>query len=262
MNTIKFNKYQGAGNDFIIIDARRSGDSLYDTELVKLLCDRYFGIGADGLILLLNSNSKDFYMKYFNSDGHESTMCGNGGRCIAAFAKKLGIVKDMTVFSGIDGDHTAYFLEDNQVKLSMVDIEEVIAMEDGYLVDTGSPHFVLFRDSLDEIDVVSEGRKYRNEPRFEPGGANINFVKILSPGEISLRTYERGVEDETLACGTGSVAAVIISYITTKPDKTTYLVNASGGKLKVSFTPEDNNKFTNVWLEGPAERVYDGEIVI
>ena len=262
MTKIKFYKYHGAGNDFVMIDARRINESVFNSKLVRFLCDRHFGIGADGLILLLPSEKNDFYMKYFNSDGFESTMCGNGGRCIAAFAGRLGIVGEKAVFDGTDGDHIAYLLKDGQVRLKMIDVNGYQQMEDGFLINTGSPHFVIFRDSLDDTDVANEGRNYRNDSRFTPGGANINFVKRVSGNEIAVRTYERGVEGETLACGTGSVAAAIISFMAQKTDKSEFVVRTTGGELKVNFLADNEGHFKDIWLEGPAEFVFEGEVEV
>ena len=258
---MKFHKYQGTGNDFIIIDARQYGDAPFHSNLVKSLCNRHFGIGADGLILLLESAKTDFYMKYFNSDGFESTMCGNGGRCITSFAQKLGIIKNETTFSGIDGDHYACFTDTGTVRLRMSDVTGIQKIGEGYLLDTGSPHYVVFRNTTGDIDVLSEGRRIRNSSDFIPNGTNVNFVETFGPNEFAIRTYERGVEDETLACGTGSVASAITSFIVNKTDKSSYLIHARGGQLKVWFTPEGHNRFTDVWLEGKAEFVFEGEVM-
>jgi diaminopimelate epimerase len=262
MKTIKFCKYHGAGNDFIMVDARVSGDEGFTNGVVRNLCDRHFGIGADGLILLLSSPNSDFYMKYFNSDGNESSMCGNGGRCITAFANRLGVIGEKTVFQGIDGEHVAIIMADGLINLKMIDIEGYQVFDDGYLINTGSPHFVIFKNSLEDINVFEEGRRIRNDARFAPGGANINFVKIKNPGEISVRTYERGVEDETLACGTGSVASAIISYMLEPTDKKSCLVHVVGGELEVKFSPVSDAIFRDIWLEGPVEFVFDGEIFL
>jgi diaminopimelate epimerase len=259
---LEFYKYHGAGNDFIMIDCRDSSESLFTGELVHSLCDRHFGIGADGLILLLNGSGNDFRMKYFNSDGNEGTMCGNGGRCITAFARDLGLISDKAAFTGTDGIHHSHILENGLIRLRMKDVAQVKRLEDGYLLDTGSTHFVVFRDNTDDTDVVGEGRRTRNQPRFGRAGTNVNFVQKLTVDSFKIRTYERGVEDETLACGTGSVASAISSYIENGTDKTSYSVQARGGSLSVSFTPVNDGFFTDVWLEGPAEFVFRGKIRI
>jgi diaminopimelate epimerase len=259
---LEFYKYHGAGNDFIMIDCRDSTESMFTTEIVHSLCDRHFGIGADGLILLLKSNGNDFRMKYFNSDGKEGTMCGNGGRCITAFARDLGLISDKAEFTGIDGLHHSLILENGLIRLRMKDVTEVSRLGDGYLMDTGSTHFVVFRDNTDETDVFGEGRRTRYQQRFGIAGTNVNFVQKLTENSFRIRTYERGVEDETLACGTGAVASAISSYIENGTDKTSYLVQARGGSLSVSFTPKNDGSFTDVWLEGPAEFVFRGKITV
>ena len=259
---ISFYKYHGAGNDFIMVDARAEDESLFTTGLVKQLCDRHTGIGADGLILLLPSDDKDFHMKYFNSDGNESTMCGNGGRCITVFARDQGIIKDKAIFTGIDGDHIAYIRDNLLVRLKMIDVDNIIQMEQGYFLNTGSPHFVLVKKDIENLDVFNEGRTIRHWPDFAPGGANVNFIEMIDKNEIAVRTYERGVENETLSCGTGSVASAITSYFIHRPDKSSYTIHTRGGKLKVSFQPGENNSFTDIWLEGPAEYVFKGEVLI
>lgn len=255
---VTFHKYQGTGNDFVIIDARNI-DYLFNTEIIYKICDRHFGIGADGFILLLAAEGRDFYMKYYNSDGLEGSMCGNGGRCITAFAKKTGIIKDKAFFSGIDGDHHAVIAEDGIVSLKMKEVSDIVKFRDGYLLDTGSPHFVVFGEMINETDVVGKGRKIRNQSRFSPGGTNVNFIEPLGMNEFAIRTYERGVEDETLACGTGSVAAAIAFFCNSKPEKASFTVHAPGGKLWVKFKPLSDKRFTDIWLEGPAEFVFQGE---
>ncbi len=259
---VLFEKYHGAGNDFIIVDCREMDESYFSTDRVNFLCDRHFGIGADGLILLLSDASSDFRMKYFNSDGREGTMCGNGGRCIVAFASGKGLIKEKTVFTGIDGIHEAVLNNNGTVSLKMIDVTGVILLEDGYLLDTGSKHFVTRRDNLERINVLEEGRNLRNQARFGDEGANINFIRIGKPNELSMRTYERGVENETLACGTGAVASAISAFIMTAPDKTSFILKAPGGELTVSFRPGKDGSFSDIWLEGPVKYVFRGEIKI
>jgi diaminopimelate epimerase len=259
---VEFYKYHGAGNDFIMIDCRKSEESFFSIEIVKFLCDRHLGIGADGLILLLSDQKTDFRMKYFNSDGQEGTMCGNGGRCITLFAADLSIIKGKTEFSGIDGNHLAEIISPGIIKLEMIDVREVKELNDGYLVNTGSPHFVTFRNSIAEIDVFSEGREIRHQPRFENGGPNVNFVEKLSEDTFRMRTFERGVENETLACGTGAVASAISSHFRQKTDKNSYTIYAPGGTLCVSFTVQNDNTYSNIWLQGPAKFVFKGQITL
>ncbi len=232
------------------------------TERVKFLCDRHFGIGADGLILLLDEESADFRMKYFNSDGLEGTMCGNGGRCLVAFASSRGLVDERTRFMGIDGIHDAVINPNGTVSLHMIDVTEMKKLSDGYLVETGSRHFVTVRENVDELDVFRDGRQLRYQPRFGQEGANINFIRPGAGNEITMRTYERGVENETLACGTGAVASAITAYLLASPDNSSFILHAPGGTLSVRFTPNAEGTFTDVWLEGPVKYVYTGEIDI
>lgn len=256
---IDFSKYHGAGNDFVMIDARKSRESLFTTELVRFLCDRHFGIGGDGLILLLESPGYDFHMKYFNSDGKEGTMCGNGGRCIVLFAHDLNIIGKKTEFEGIDGPHRAHISADNLIDLKMSDVEEVNKLEDGYFLNTGSPHLVLFIPKIKEIDVISGGRELRHQKRFAPQGSNINFVE-KSDKILKIRTYERGVENETLACGTGCVAAAISSYMDGQTDTTQWDIQAAGGDLQVRFSRDNKGVFRDIWLKGPAKHVFSGSL--
>ncbi|MGM0531226.1 MAG: diaminopimelate epimerase [Bacteroidota bacterium] len=256
----QFHKYHGAGNDFILIDNRQN-TFIPDNNVVERLCRRKFGIGADGLMLLESSGEADFYMRYFNSDGKESTMCGNGGRCIVAFAHDLGIIDRKTLFLATDGAHEAVIRDDNLIALKMQDVERVKTSDDHYFMDTGSPHYVRFVDNLSKVPVYEEGRKIRYNTGISETGTNVNFVSFEKEGLISIRTYERGVENETLACGTGAVASAISAYLRSQTDKTSYTINALGGRLEVSFEPTEN-RFTNVWLIGPAEFVFSGNFFL
>jgi diaminopimelate epimerase len=228
-----------------------------------MLCDRNFGVGADGLMLLENDKNYDFYMRYFNADGKESTMCGNGGRCISVFAKSLGLGSaEKVVFNSIDGLHEAFFTEEDGemlVKLKMIDVKEIEENDDYYFINTGSPHYVAFVEDLENMDVYEEGQAIRNDPKFAPGGTNVNFVEIFED-EIFVRTYERGVEDETLACGTGSTAAAIAASLFLESDQNVWDVEVMGGNLQVSFDRKEDGTFENVWLTGPAEKVFEGTI--
>lgn len=256
MNFTNFYKYQGTGNDFIIFDNRDGKCDDFSSEMIEKLCNRRFGIGADGLMFLNKSENYDFKMRYFNSDGNEGSMCGNGGRCIVAFAKKLGVISEKTQFEAIDGIHFAEFTDENIVKLKMNDVAEIQQQNNDFILNTGSPHFVRFVENVEQVDVFNEGRKIRYSEQF-PKGINVNFVQIISENEIYVRTYERGVEEETLSCGTGVTAASIASFFKTKNQK--FNIKTKGGNLRTQFEIENQN-FHNVWLEGKAEFVFIGEI--
>ena len=257
---VHFFKYHGTGNDFIIIDNRHQKFTHSKKSLINYLCNRRFGIGADGLMVLMEHPELDFEMKYFNSDGQEGSMCGNGGRCIADFAKKLGLINDVTEFQAIDGVHQAIVLRD-AVKLKMQNVSGIEQGNHYYFLDTGSPHYVTFRENLEETDVFEEGRKIRFNTRFKEEGTNVNFVKV-SEDKIRVRTYERGVENETLSCGTGVVASAICSTLESKTDKSSIIILTRGGKLKVCFDKINNNSFENIWLQGPIRHVFEGKIEI
>ena len=260
---IPFSKYHGAGNDFILIDNRRLQWNPEQKE-VAFLCDRHFGIGADGLILLGEAPGYDFGMTYYNSDGNESTMCGNGGRCITAFAGSLGLITAHARFSAIDGAHLANIIFNSsslfQVRLKMKDVEKIDRANEDLILNTGSPHYVIFTKDVDQMDVVKEGRKIRNSPPFVSHGINVDFVEVFDD-HLYVRTYERGVENETLSCGTGVTAAAIAFALNRKEIDGLIKVTTLGGELNVSFS-QNGGSFTNVWLEGPAERVFQGEMEI
>ena len=254
---MKFYKYQGTGNDFVLLDNRKQEYSL-TTAQIKHICDRHFGVGADGLMLLENQDGYDFKMVYYNSDGNESTMCGNGGRCISAFAKKLGLVSTEAKFMAIDGEHAAYF-EDEIVSLKMNDVQSIKVNETYFQLNTGSPHYVHFTEYVDELDVKKEGKLIRYSPMFKEEGINVNFVEKLNEHRIFVRTYERGVEDETLSCGTG-VTASAISLIHDKKGSHEINIETLGGKLSVKLENINGQTFENIWLKGKAEFVFEGEI--
>jgi len=256
---LTFNKYQGAGNDFIIIDNRDGIFNPSDSNLINSLCDRRFGIGADGLILISSYSQADFEMKYFNSDGKIGSMCGNGGRCTAHFALKHGIAGKKQRFLAFDGIHEAE-VTDDIVRLQMTDVNEYKIIDGNYFVNTGSPHYMIFSDDIDKINVHEEGKSVRWSPKFAPGGTNVNFVQVVDNG-LYVRTFERGVEEETLACGTGVTASAIASVLTGHFDTGSVNVRARGGNLKVEFDVE-KEKVVNVWLSGPATFVFEGEIEV
>ncbi len=256
---ITFYKYQGTGNDFIIIDNRQLVFPKNNTKLIADLCDRKFGIGADGLILLENDDSADFKMIYFNSDGNQSTMCGNGGRCIVAFAKKLGIIQSKTRFTAIDGIHDATIDFKDNVALKMQDVTEVKTMSPTEVfLDTGSPHHIVVCKSLNDLDVVKQGANIRYNVYGE-AGCNVNFVAQQSENVFKVRTYERGVENETLSCGTGVTAVAIAMHHLNYTDKNKVVLTTLGGDLSVSFVA-NNKQYKEVFLTGPATFVFKGEV--
>lgn len=257
---ITFSKYQGAGNDFIVIDNRTRTFPISE-ELIKKMCNRHFGIGADGLMLLEDSSTgADFLMRYFNADGGESTMCGNGGRCITHFANKLGIISAKTTFAGIDGIHHASMVSNSYVELKMKDVNQIEIIDDGYFIDTGSPHYVSFVRDADSVDVAREGKMIRQSVNINNGGTNANFIQVIAKNTLKIRTFERGVEAETLACGTGAVASGIAYSLYLEADSECVTLIAPGGELKVRFKRMGSNHFSDIWLEGPANHVFDGEI--
>lgn len=255
----EFYKYQGTGNDFVMIDNRLQTFDKNNTKHIAFLCDRRFGIGADGLILLENHDTYDFKMVYYNSDGNESTMCGNGGRCLVAFARDLGIITKNTVFEAIDGLHHAAITNDI-VKLQMLDVDTIEKHENHVFLNTGSPHHVEFKDNIEDFDIKTEGAKIRYGAPYNEAGSNVNFVKKLTNDTFTVRTYERGVEDETLSCGTGVTAVAIAMHATNQTTSNNVNLNVQGGKLNVSFTKDTNGAYKNVWLVGPANFVFKGTI--
>ena len=257
---LHFYKYQGTGNDFIMIDNRDMALPRANTSLVKKLCDRRFGIGADGLIYLQNKEGYDFEMVYFNSDGRESTMCGNGGRCIIRFAHEMGLGSDFS-FLAIDGPHRGRIISDGLVSLQMQDVNVTFRQGDDYILNTGSPHYVHFAKNIREYPVVAKGREIRNSEAHKKDGINVNFVEVLSSDSIFVRTYERGVEDETLSCGTGVVASCIAYYYHNNFKPANINIETLGGSLNVKFDITDMH-FNNIWLTGPAEQVFRGDTTI
>jgi diaminopimelate epimerase len=258
---VEFYKYQGTGNDFVMIDNRSNFFPKKDTKLIERLCDRRFGIGADGLILLENDSETDFRMVYYNADGNQSSMCGNGGRCLVAFAKKLDVIENETTFIATDGLHHATIAPDSIVSLQMIDVDDVNKFEDHTFLDTGSPHHVQLVDDLEHYNVKESGAAIRYGHLYGKSGSNVNFVKKIDDKTFSLRTYERGVEDETLACGTGATAVAIAMNAIGETNETNINLNVEGGKLVVSFEKMGEH-FKNVFLKGPAEFVFKGTIEI
>jgi len=262
MNTT-FYKYHGTGNDFILIDNRDRHFDSNDTKTIKFLCDRHFGIGADGLMLLEEHDELDFTMRYFNSDGNEATMCGNGGRCISAFAVHSGLIKDPGHFRfmAVDGIHEAKY-SDGIVSLKMSDVNNITYNKEYLFLDTGSPHHVSFVEDIDKSDVFNSGRKIRYSEKYvKQGGTNVNFVEQTDADSIKVRTYERGVENETLSCGTGVVASAISAAVR-QGFGNHFKVEVRGGVLSVDFELDNDKKAKNIWLTGPATFVFKGEIDI
>lgn len=258
---INFHKYQGTGNDFIIIDNRNRKFEHKDNALIAKLCDRRFGIGADGLMLLQTVEGYDFEMVYYNSDGNSSSMCGNGGRCIVEFARSLGLVKDKAFFLATDGEHEAT-INQGYIGLKMNNVSKIEMGADYAFLNTGSPHYVAFVNDVENFNVVDKGKEIRYNNRFKTEGTNVNFVE-KKYNELFVRTYERGVEDETFSCGTGVTAAALVASLKSVSTATDYCdIITKGGKLKVKFIKHSDNSFTNIWLEGPATFVFKGEIKI
>jgi diaminopimelate epimerase len=257
---VEFHKYQGTGNDFIVIDNRNGHQLDLSVEKVKKLCDRKFGIGADGLMLLNEKSGYDFEMVYFNADGKEGSMCGNGGRCLVKFAETLGIQKEEYRFVATDGDHDAKIDAHGMVYLKMNDVDELKNYHGDFIVDTGSPHYVKLVPQLSDFDVYKYGHQIRNSHDFAREGINVNFVEQLDePDKIFVRTFERGVENETLSCGTGVTAAALVCYHNENGFNEVE-VKTLGGKLYVEFDRVEDGKFRNIWLCGPAKKVFAGTI--
>ena len=254
---INFHKYQGTGNDFILIDNREKQFPSGDTKLIALLCDRHMGIGADGLILLENDAETDFKMVYFNADGREGSMCGNGGRCIVAFAKKIGLVNENTRFTAADGIHEASF-EGEQISLKMHDVLSIKEKPDYLFMDTGSPHHVQMVEELETYQVHSEGRRLRYG-LYGESGSNINFVSKTGEDSYAVRTYERGVEAETLSCGTGVTAVALGMHHLGLSKNENIKIRTRGGDLEVSFH-KNSSGYTDIFLKGPAKEVFKGTV--
>lgn len=261
---ITFYKYQGTGNDFIMVDNRNLALPRHNTQLYKHLCDRRFGIGADGFIMVQNKEGYDFEMVYFNSDGNESSMCGNGGRCIVMFAKQLGIIKDKTHFLAVDGPHDAEIFENGWVSLKMKDVETVEQLGDDYFLDTGSPHYVRFvGEELSNFPLIDTAKHIRYNDRFAEKGTNVNIVHSNDNGVLDVRTYERGVEDETYSCGTGVTAVALAAYAQKPTGKgITQPISTPGGKLQITFDKVAANHYQNIWLQGPAQFVFSGTVEV
>ena len=257
---LTFYKYQGTGNDFIIIDNRKGNIDL-SLKQINHLCDRKFGIGADGLMLLNLKDGFDFEMKYYNADGKESSMCGNGGRCLTKFAFDMGIKKDKYKFIAIDGEHESEFETDGIIDLKMNDVNSIVKYHGDYILNTGSPHFIKVVGNVMEKDVLKEGHEIRYSKDFAEEGINVNFVEQTDEDKIIVRTYERGVENETLSCGTGVTASALV-FAHNERGFNRIEVTTLGGHLAVEFEKVGDETFNDIWLCGPAEFVFKGEIEI
>lgn len=253
---IQLKKYQSTGNDFILIDNRTLDFPCEDQAYISKLCDRRFGVGADGLILIQKSESTDFKMVYFNADGSEGSFCGNGSRAAVHFAQSLGMISNNCTFKAYDGPHEAKIIKDI-VKIKMKDVQNGSSKLNGIFIDTGSPHYVEFVENVNEIDLQARGKSLRYNSAFEPNGSNINFVEHTDLNRIKVRTYERGVENETLSCGTGVTACAISS--SGSAEKNSIDISTKGGDLNVSFDKTING-FNNIWLKGPTEMVFSGVV--
>jgi diaminopimelate epimerase len=256
---IHFYKYHGAGNDFILIDNRVEKLGNLSAENIRFLCDRHFGIGADGLMILHSHPKYHFRMEYFNSDGSGGTMCGNGGRCIAAFARKQGNVPEELLFEASDGLHQAVFEKNGDISLKMAAVDSIDKLENAYFCNTGSPHHIIFAENVNDIDVFAEGRKIRYSERYKESGTNVDFVQT-DGDSLFVRTYERGVENETLSCGTGVTASALVFAQNRNLHSGTLKIETLGGNLSVSFKKSENG-FKDIWLTGAAEFVFEGDIL-
>ncbi len=258
---IKFTKYHGTGNDFILIDNRTKEYSNINRKKIAQMCHRRFGVGADGLMLLETLKDYDFKMVYYNSDGYTSSMCGNGGRCITAFAKHCGLITTSAKFMAIDGEHLAYIDEADNVDLKMIDVSKIEQYEEDFILNTGSPHYVTFVKDLAKLKVNLFGRKIRYSNKFKKEGINVNFIEAIG-NVLHVRTYERGVEDETFSCGTGVVASALVTSNKYFDSKNEIKISTKGGELKVVFEKLSDNNFKNIWLKGPAVKVFEGTFKI
>ena len=257
---IPFFKYQGTGNDFILVDNRNKAFSNLSQEEIERICDRRFSIGADGLMMLNQKDGYDFEMKYYNSDGKPGSMCGNGGRCIVRFAYDLGIHKESYHFLASDGEHDAEIeTGSNIISLKMKDVPGYKEENGHFIVDTGSPHYIIFVKEVMSVDVVKEGTEIRYSAPFAKEGINVNFVQSKGDDEIIVRTYERGVEDETYSCGTGVTASALVCHHN-DVGYNDVNVDTKGGQLVVKYDRSYDNKYTNIWLCGPAEKSFEGKV--
>lgn len=262
---LKFYKYQGAGNDFVLIN-NMNGEISLNSKQIENICNRNFGIGADGLMMLEKDTNNDFYMRYFNADSSEVAMCGNGGRCIVLFAHHQGVIGKNTTFNSLDGIHSAQIINDNgiegHVKINLINVNEIVEYNNDIFMNTGVPHYIQFVDNVDHVDIQKEGSFIRYNEMFKPEGTNVNFVEISGIGAIKVRTYERGVEGETLACGTGATAAAIATSLKFQPSINSFKVSVQGGELNIDFNKLSSHNYINIQLEGGAKATFKGEFIL
>ncbi|MDE5690832.1 MAG: diaminopimelate epimerase [Alistipes sp.] len=260
---LTFCKYEGAGNDFILAD-NRAGEFRPDARTIARLCDRHRGIGADGLMTLSASPQHDCSMRYYNADGSPGEMCGNGARCFALYAEHLGIGGREKIFDATDGVHRATILSTagaaGEIEVGMIDVERIVCGEGWWFLNTGVPHYVEFVDDPAAVDVTGRGARIRHDTARFPQGTNVNFVQLVGEGHLRMRTYERGVENETLACGTGATAAAIVANFVRQPTADRFRIDLPGGRLQVAFTRRSDRRYTDIRLTGPARRVFEGTI--
>ncbi|PKP10542.1 MAG: diaminopimelate epimerase [Bacteroidetes bacterium HGW-Bacteroidetes-4] len=256
---IAFSKYHGTGNDFILINAFNKSIELSE-QAIQTMCHRRYGIGADGLIVLRRKEGFDFFMDFYNSDGKPGSMCGNGGRCIVSFAHDLGLIKNETRFFAPDGPHKAIYESADKISLKMADVTDIEPHDLGLFINTGSPHLVIDKSKQTTFNVYTEGRKIRNEKKYKAEGVNVNFFQVKQ-NITKIFTYERGVEDETYSCGTGTVAtALTLNQLFGNSSPVT--LQAKGGLLKVHFSKKDANNYTDIWLEGPTKKTFTGTYLL
>jgi len=250
---LRFTKYQATANDFVLVDNRRK-EYQFTPEQIKLICDRRLGVGADGLILIEDDPTEEFKMIYFNPDGTQS-LCGNGCRSAVDFAAHLGVIKSQCTFTAFDGAHKATILQDGQIRLQMNNVDSIQAHESDFFLDTGSPHFCRFVNDVNDYPVFEEGRKIRYDKRF-PNGTNVNFIEKKEDKTLFVRTYERGVEEETYSCGTGVTASALAAsaHGFTSPVK----IHAKGGSLTIEFKKTSSGGYSDIYLTGPVKMVFTG----
>jgi len=253
---IQFQKYQGTGNDFVLIDNRSGLFPAENLSVIQRICHRKYGIGSDGLILIEKDEDTDFYMNFFNPDGSKS-YCGNGSRCAVHFARAIGMIGDKCSYQAIDGVHQGVLMENGVVSTSILPVHQIEPLGNDVFINTGSPHYIVFCKDVDVVDIISEARKIRYSLAFSPSGTNVNYVQLVNGNQIKMRTYERGVEDETLSCGTGVTAAAL----SVMQLDGTISVETKGGMLSVSAR-KSSTGFEDIWLTGPATLVFKGEFNI